>query len=240
LKLTFLGTRGNTATRNRRHRRHSSLRASYHGRSFIIDGGEDWLSRAERIRALAVVITHAHPDHVGGLKRGAPCPVYATPASWEKMDDFDIVERRVVKPRAPFALAGMTLEAFPVDHSTRAPAVGYRVTAGTRVIFYVPDVVWIRDRAAALRGVDLYVGDGATITRSMVRKPGNEPIGHVPIMTQLTWCAKEGVPRAAFTHCGSVIVKGDERKLGAEVRALAGERGVEAKIAYDGMKLILR
>jgi hypothetical protein len=55
----------------------------------------------------------------------------------------------------------------------------------------------------------------------------------------LTWCHKEGVPRAIITHCGSEIVTGDERKISAALRAIAAERGVEARIAYDGMKLKL-
>ncbi|NIP83288.1 MAG: MBL fold metallo-hydrolase, partial [Gemmatimonadetes bacterium] len=61
-----------------------------------------------------------------------------------------------------------------------------------------------------------------------------------PVRTQLTWCAKEGVPRAIITHCGAEIVEGDERTLGAEVRAMAEERGVEAEIAHDGLEVVLR
>jgi phosphoribosyl 1,2-cyclic phosphodiesterase len=240
MKLTFLGTRGNIDVRTRRHRRHSSLRISYRGRGVVLDWGEDWLERRDELRAEAVAVTHAHPDHADGLKRGVPCPVYATAASWEIMRNFDVANRRVAEPRVPFEAAGMTIEAFPLDHSTRAPAVGYRVRAGAAVVFYVPDVAWIRDRAAALRGVDLYVGDGATLTRSMVRKPGDEPIGHAPIGAQLGWCACEGVPRAVFTHCGSGIVNGDERKLGPKLRRMAEERGVEATFAYDGLEIVLR
>ena len=57
--------------------------------------------------------------------------------------------------------------------------------------------------------------------------------------TQLTWCAKEGVPRAIITHCGWEIVTKNERKLSENLYAMAAERGVEARIAYDGMKLVL-
>ena len=60
-----------------------------------------------------------------------------------------------------------------MEHSTRAPAVGYRMTAGEVAIFYVPDVVWIHAREEALSGCKVYVGDGATLTRSMVRKSGD-------------------------------------------------------------------
>jgi uncharacterized LabA/DUF88 family protein len=55
----------------------------------------------------------------------------------------------------------------------------------------------------------------------------------------LTWCEKEGVPRAIITHCGSEIVTGDEREVFAKLRAMAAERGVDVRIAHDGMKLTL-
>jgi phosphoribosyl 1,2-cyclic phosphodiesterase len=246
MKLTFLGTRGNIDARTRRHRMHSAMRISYRGTDVVIDCGEDWLGRIADWDVAAIFVTHAHPDHAFGLKEGAPCPVYATEASWESMEHFDIQERRTVLEREPVRIAceeshGITLEAFPVLHSTRAPAVGYRVSAGEVDIFYVPDVAWIEDREAALAGVRVYVGDGATVTRSMVRKPGDVIIGHVPIQTQLTWCEKTGVDRAIFTHLGSQIVEGDERTLGAELRHLAEERDVErVEIAHDGMEVVLR
>jgi hypothetical protein len=55
----------------------------------------------------------------------------------------------------------------------------------------------------------------------------------------VTWCEKEGVPKAIITHCGSEIVTGDEHKLSAKLRAVAADRGVEVRIACDGMRLKL-
>jgi phosphoribosyl 1,2-cyclic phosphodiesterase len=240
MKLEFLGTRGNIESRNRRHRMHSSLMVSYYGQDLMIDCGEDWLGELHSVGPGAIFVTHSHPDHAWGLKEGAPCPVYALDEAWEGMEQYDIEDRNRLEPRKPVEVLGMTVEAYPVWHSTRAPAAGFRITAGQVSIFYVPDVVYIEDREDALRAVRVYVGDGATITRSMVRKSDGHLIGHVPIRTQLTWCDKEGVPRAIFTHCGSEIVKGDERVLGARIGALASERSVEAQIAHDGMELVLR
>jgi hypothetical protein len=91
--------------------------------------------------------------------------------------------------------------------------------------------------ASVLAGVDLYIGDGATVTRPIIRRRNQVRIGHTPIRIQLDWCRANGVRRAVFTHCGSQIVGGDERVLGAVVRRLGRERGVEAWIAYDGMKV---
>ena len=84
----------------------------------------------------------------------------------------------------------------------------------------------------------MYIGDGATVTQSFIRRRGKTLIGHSPVRTQLTWCEKERVPLAIVTHCGSQIVTGDERQLFANLRGIAAERGVEIFIAYDGMKLM--
>jgi phosphoribosyl 1,2-cyclic phosphodiesterase len=206
----------------------------------MIDCGDDWLGKIKRVNPRAVVITHAHPDHAGGLKEGAPCPVYATTSSWNIMREFKIEDRRTMKLNKATEIEGIAFEAFGVMHSTRAPAVGYKIGAGNAAIFYVPDLVYIRDRSRALSGVKLYIGDGASVIRSMVRKPKDTLIGHTPIRTQLTWCQKESVPRAIFTHCGSEIVTGDERKLKPKIERMAKERGVKAGIAFDGMELVIR
>lgn len=243
MKLTFLGTRGLIEPKNRRHRMHSSLLAAYRGKEVMVDCGETWLGRLKEISPRAVVLTHAHPDHAFGLKDGAPCPVYGTRECWNKkeLNEYPIDDRRVLNPREPKVIEGISFEAFEVLHSTRAPAVGYRISAGRVTVFYVPDVVYIQERSDALSGARAYIGDGATITRSMVRRSSGTLIGHAPVRTQLTWCGKEGVPKMYVTHCGSEIVKGDERKLGAELRNMAAERGVKkVTIAGDGMKLILR
>jgi ribonuclease BN (tRNA processing enzyme) len=240
MKIEFLGTRGEIESSTRRHKRHSSLMIHYLGRRVMIDCGKDWLGELDKIKPQAIVITHAHPDHVLGLEEGAPCPVYATVETWDSISKFQIERREVVRKQDSFVVRGIQFEAFTVEHSTRSPAVGYRVTAGKAVIFYAPDVVYIHNREDALRGADLYVGDCATIARSMVRKRGDQLIGHTPVRTQLTWCQKEGVQRAIFTHCGSQLVNADERSVLARIRAWGKERGVDARIAHDGMEVVLR
>lgn len=206
----------------------------------MIDCGADWRGQLCRVAPLtAIVLTHAHSDHAQGLAAGAPCPVYATAKTWSSLGDYPIDDRRTSRPRHAFRIGGVSFTAFPVEHSLRAPAVGYRVTAAGASFFYVPDVASIPNARKALGGVDLYIGDGATITRSMVRKRGRTLIGHAPIAAQLGWCEKAGVTRAVFTHCGSFIVRSDGRTINARIRRLGQEHGVAARVAHDGLTLSL-
>jgi hypothetical protein len=139
-------------------------------------------------------------------------------------------------------IEGMWFEAFPVVHSTLAPAVGYRITAGGAAIFYVPDVVRIPRLREAFSEIRAYVGDGARIDRPLVRRDRRTggPIGHTSIAAQLRWCARCGVPRMIVTHCGSAIVRGDERRLAEELERLGAKQGVEVEIAWDGLERVIR
>lgn len=236
-RLTFLGTRGEIAIRSRRHRRHSSLLVRHDGARIMIDCGADWLGGLRAIAPTAIVLTHAHPDHAAGLAAGAPCPVYATGETLELLRRYPLHDRRRLPLRQPVTIDGVLFEAFPVRHSIRAPAVGYRISAESSSFFYLPDVADLPRASRVLRGIDLYVGDGATVTRSMVRRKNGTSIGHAPISFQLDWCAKAGVRRAIFTHCGSQIVRSDPRQAERVVRRLGRARGVEAGIAHDGLTL---
>jgi phosphoribosyl 1,2-cyclic phosphodiesterase len=234
MKLTFLGTRGEIEARTALHRMHSCLMV---GDRVLIDCGIDWVDKLKALRPQAILLTHAHLDHAGGLKNGAPCPVYATAQTWDGLKRYPIRERRTIIPRRPVRIGRIFFEAFSVDHSLIAPAVGYRITGGGVAIFYVPDLVSINERHEALLGIQLYIGDGASIIRPILRRRGKVLIGHASIRDQLNWCHDEGVSQAVITHCGSQIVKADARKSAARIRVLGRERQVRARIAYDGMRL---
>jgi phosphoribosyl 1,2-cyclic phosphodiesterase len=222
---------------------HTATLVAYRRGKVMIDCGESWLGKISQLKPSAIVITHSHPDHAFGLKEGSPCPVYASAEAWKVMKSFPIPIRfrNVLEPRRPQWIAGISFEAYPVVHSVVAPAVGYRILAGKAVLFYVPDVARIPHRSRALSGIRTYIGDGATVTRSLFRRkrPSGQLIGHASIETQLGWCKKEGVPRMIVTHCGSAIVASNEKNVGIILESLASQYAVPIQVAYDGMKIVL-
>jgi len=241
LKLTFLGTRGNIDVRTRAHRLHTSTLVAYRGRRVMIDCGEDWRKRVARIAPDAIVLTHAHDDHAFGLRGGSPCPVYASREVWDAIGRFPIPpdQRHVLLPRRLRRIAGIGFRAFPVEHSVRAPAVGFRITAGGVAVFYVPDVLDIPRRGEALRRIRLYVGDGAALVRPVVQRETlrGRLVGHTTIGRQLAWCSGAGVPRMVVTHCGRSIVAVEPARVRARLASLAREHGGEVVLARDGMDL---
>lgn len=230
MRLTFLGTRGGIAIRGRAHRRHSALLVEHGRRRLLIDAGADWRGRLAALAPEAILVTHAHPDHAGGLAAGAPCPVYASATTCRALAGWPL-ELRPLSPGRTSRIAGLAIEAIAVVHSRIAPAVGFRLD---RRVFYVPDVVELPRKRAVLGGLALYIGDGARLVRPLVRTRDGRRFGHTAIATQLGWCARAGVARAVFTHCGSEVVR-DHRNAAQIVRELGRRRGIDAALASDGL-----
>lgn len=233
MRLTFIGTRGNIRIASSVHRYNAALLVEVDGFRVLIDAGGDWRGRLPRLAPDALLVTHAHPDHAAALADGAPCPVYATAATHSLLSRFPL-DRRVLGPAVRQHIGPLTVTAHQALHSLRAPAVGFRVERGRDAFFYVPDVLELVDRHAALRGVRFYVGDGATFGRAIVRRRNGEAFGHATIEAQLDWCADSGVRAAIFTHCGSRIVRREVGEIAEHVALLGSERGVEALVAHDG------
>ena len=237
MKIIFLGTRGNIKVKTTRHERHTITIIEYKGVRVAIDCGLDWINHIKEIHADAFVITHAHDDHIGGFEHGSPAPVYATQATWQELGKCPIKERVIVEYEKPFNIGALQWEAFFVEHSYWAFAVGYRITAGRKTIFCVHDLMKIKHQHKALENVDMYIGDGASFNRPIIRYKDGVPFGHTTIKNQIDWCKKMNIPRAIFTHCGSQIVKDTTLSVEEAVIRYGELNGVETLVAYDGMTI---
>jgi hypothetical protein len=92
----------------------------------------------------------------------------------------------------------------------------------------------------ALAGADLYVGDGSTLTGSLVRRHASGALmGHTTIRAQLGWLAKYGVPRAVFSHFGKGPIELGDEGLASALADLAAAKapGCRVAIARDGLAM---
>jgi ribonuclease BN (tRNA processing enzyme) len=242
MRLHFYGTKGYVEESSRAHSGHSAFTIEAMGFRLLCDFGQNRKGLLKKIRPDAIFVSHAHPDHVGGLEEGTAVPVYASAITHEISKDLAIAKRIVLEPGSPVRIGPFRLTAFPVVHSVRCPCVSARIEAGGETIVYSGDIVAFEDPGAALDGASVYVGDGSTLKGSLVRRHvSGVLIGHTTVRAQLGWLGKYGIPRAVFSHFGKGPIEMGEPALKESLVALAKEKapGCEVTAARDGLSLEL-
>jgi ribonuclease BN (tRNA processing enzyme) len=238
--LRFYGTKGYVEESSKSHSGHSAFVVELNGFRLLCDFGQNRKGMLRRIRPDAVFVSHAHPDHSWGLEEGVSVPVHASAVTHELLAKQPIAERVVVAPDQTVDVGPFRLTVFPVVHSVRCPCVAARLEADGFTLVYSGDIVAFDDPESALRGADLYVGDGSTLTGSLVRRhPGGTLMGHTTVRAQLGWLANHGVPRAVFSHFGKGPIEMGDEALQEELEKLASKHpmGCSITAAYDGMEL---
>lgn len=123
--------------------RFASLGSGSRGNALVVQGADacllldcgfpvrEALARLDRVGCAAedidaIVVTHEHDDHVGGVARFAArmgIPVFATPGTCAAMGKkFDRVRVEHFDPHRAFEIRGLGIEPFPVPHDAREPA----------------------------------------------------------------------------------------------------------------------
>jgi phosphoribosyl 1,2-cyclic phosphate phosphodiesterase len=227
--------------RNRR-RRASILVESGEAR-LLVDTSPDMREQLldARVSALdAVLLTHAHADHLHGIDdlrtvnrlMGKAIPVYADAATMEEVEQrFGYIftpinpaaksafykpslERRVID--GPFEAAGIAVTPFVQDH-------GFSRTLGFRIgrFAYSTDVINLDEAAfAALAGIDTWIVD-------CIRYAPH--VTHAHLEKTLQWIARVKPRRAILTHM--------DESLDYETLRRTLPPGVEP--GYDGLVIDL-
>ncbi len=238
--LQFFGTRGYVPESSRTHSGHSAFVIEAKGFRLLCDFGENRKGMLSRVRPDAVFVSHAHPDHGWGLWEGTEAPVHASAITHELLRELPILNRVVLSPEEPIAVGPFRLAAFPVIHSVRCPCVALRITVDGFTLVYSGDVVAFENPDVALDGADLYIGDGSTLTASLVRRhPSGALLGHTTVRAQLGWLARRGVPHAIFSHFGKGPIEMGEEALGKAIEELsrAHPPGCRVTAARDGLEV---
>lgn len=236
LGIHFLGTRGYIEESNSLHRMHSAVMLTCAGKRLLLDAGSSWTGRLNALRPDWIAITHAHPDHAFALEEGTDVPVYVSEASYQLLKHYPVKRFRVFAAGEELRLGPFRVRPYEVVHSIRAPAVVFRVRAGAMNLVYNPDIISIVHERSVLSGADVYIGDGSSLTRPIIRRRGDALFGHTTVRAQLNWCKRYGIRRAYIVHCGKQLVQMEPALLQERIDELAGP-DARASVTYDGMRV---
>jgi ribonuclease BN (tRNA processing enzyme) len=120
----------------------------------------------------AVIVTHRHLDHAGGIQdlflSRMPLDIYALPDThegiaavtqgsfpeWELHPD---VARHEIQPGVALAIAGFRVEFFRAEH--RVPTVAVRVSLGGKTFAFSADTLACDELVACAKNADLFLCD---------------------------------------------------------------------------------
>jgi phosphoribosyl 1,2-cyclic phosphodiesterase len=199
---------------------------------------------AKRIKPKFILIEHIHEDVIGGLHelRGLKPAVFATRTAWAYLrkhyralsgqrGDFNDIynfKRYILEPEKSIKLSSFEATAYTVKHAKPGDpdALGFRVKLGEKNVWHASDVLSIPNRKEALKEVDIFIGDGASLRRGV--KPG-----HTSMEEQIKWAQEADIPKIFFTQIGHVGKTHDD--LNEELQGMAPN----TQALHDGAEISL-
>jgi len=179
-------------------------------KKILIDAGPDILKqlRKDQVNNLeAVLITHDHNDHIGGLKD-----------LLKIKRDLRIIR---LKPGQHFKLLGIDFYAFKVKHSNMVPTVGVEINS----LIYIPDIADLDWALKYIAESKTAILDGSVMGRNF---GGHLSINEIIAQTKNL----KNLKYIYFTHNGHTRKTHIEiQKL---IQILGDKR---YKIAFDGLEI---
>lgn len=251
MEVTFLGTGTSQgvpingcncivcSSANKKDKRlRASIHIKHHEKSIVIDSGPDFRYQMmrENINSLdALIITHEHRDHIGGLDDIRPfnfiqnqaIPVYATYRVQESIRRaFDYIFHEKKYPGIPqlnfetihdnqFKIGDLTFLPVEVMHY-RMPVLGYRFNDFT----YITDANFISEE-----NKEKIKGSRFLVLNALRLEPH---ISHFTLDEAVAMAEELGCEQTYFTHMSHQIGLHDEinKKLPANIQ-----------LAFDGLKI---
>jgi phosphoribosyl 1,2-cyclic phosphate phosphodiesterase len=253
MKITFLGTGTSqgvpvvachcevcSSTDSRDNRLRSSLLLEDGGKTFVIDAGPDFRQQMLRARVDqldAILLTHEHKDHIGGLDdvrafnffQKKAMDVFARHEIHSLiMKEFDYAFTEEKYPGVPdILLHSVGEEPFKVAHLEvlpilaqhfKLPVLGFRILD----MVYLTDVSLITEKEK-----EKLLGAKVVIVAALRKKPH---YSHMNLDQALELIEEIRPEKAFLTHISHMM------GLHASV---AGELPEKVKLAYDGLKIEL-
>lgn len=186
---------------------------------------------AEAVACDALLLTHYHPDHAGGVDAFRGAPAYGPPAGWCEAEEPGL-ERWPPPPGtaalAPFvtiAIGPCAVTPLPLNHPI--PAYGWAIAHGGARIAWLTDsygipaatLAWLRAHPCAWVALDTTFPPG---------EPSAPRKGHGDLAISLAALAESGAARGLLIHIGHRL----QRWLDE-----GGALPTGIAVAHDGMEI---